>query len=48
MTLTIQELKTEHLFSGKWITDKTIPVDKKKSPICGLGGYRNYPALSVQ
>lgn len=33
MTLTIQELKTEHLFSGKWITDKTIPVDKKKSPI---------------
>ena len=32
-TLTIRELKAEHTFSGKWITDRTIPVDKKRSPI---------------
>ena len=33
MTLTIQDLKTEHMFTGKWITDLTIPVDKKTSPV---------------
>ena len=33
MTLTLQELKSEHAFAGKWITDSMIPVDKKKSPI---------------
>ena len=33
MTLTIQDLKKEHSFTGKWITDRTIPVDKKKSPV---------------
>ena len=33
MTLTTQDLKTEHAFIGKWITDKTIPVDKKASPM---------------
>ena len=33
MTLTLQDLKTEHTFTGKWITDKSIPVDKKKSPV---------------
>ena len=33
MTLTIQDLKTEHTFVGKWITDKTIPADRKKSPV---------------
>ena len=32
-SLSIQNLKTEHVFSGKWITDRTIPVDKKKSPV---------------
>lgn len=31
--LTIEDLRKEHVFTGKWITDKTIPVDKKKSPV---------------
>lgn len=25
--------KSEHVFKGVWITDKTIPYDKKKSPV---------------
>ena len=33
MTLTLKELKTEHTFAGKWITDQSIPVDKKTSPV---------------
>ena len=33
MTLTIDDLKTEHSFQGTWITDKTIPYDRKKSPV---------------
>lgn len=33
MTLRIEDLKTEHSFTGKWITDQTIPFDKKKSPV---------------
>ena len=33
MTLTIEDLKSEHIFQGAWITDKTIPYDKKKSPV---------------
>ena len=33
MTLTIQDLGSEHAFAGKWITDATIPVDAKKSPV---------------
>ena len=33
MTLTVRDLKTEHVFAGKWITDKTIPADRKKSPV---------------
>lgn len=33
MTLTIEDLKSEHLFQGMWITDKDIPYDKKKSPV---------------
>ena len=32
-TLTIRDLTTEHTFIGAWITDSTIPVDKKKSPV---------------
>ena len=33
MTLTKEDLKSEHEFQGAWITDKTIPYDKKKSPV---------------
>ena len=33
MTLTLKDLKTEHTFAGKWITDQSIPVDKKTSPV---------------
>lgn len=33
MTLTRNDLKTEYIFQGAWITDKTIPYDKKKSPV---------------
>ena len=33
MALTIQDLKTEHAFTGKWITSNAIPVDKKRSPV---------------
>lgn len=33
MTLTKENLKSEHVFQGAWITDKTIPYDKKKSPV---------------
>lgn len=33
MALTIDDLKTEHSFQGTWITDKTIPYDRKKSPV---------------
>lgn len=33
MTLTKEDLKSEHIFQGAWITDKTIPYDKKKSPV---------------
>ena len=29
MTLTKEDLKSEHEFQGAWITDKTIPYDKK-------------------
>lgn len=25
--------KSEHVFKGVWITDKTIAYDKKKSPV---------------
>ncbi len=36
MTLTIQELKTEHLFSGKWITDGVfeLAVDVPEGTTC--------------
>lgn len=32
MSLTIKELGTEHVFSGQWITDTRIQIDKKRSP----------------
>ena len=32
MSLTIKKLGTEHVFSGQWITDKRIQIDKKRSP----------------
>ena len=32
-SLTIKDIAKEYVFAGKWITDKTIPFDRKKSPV---------------